>query len=169
MSDFAATVSNVTNIVIWLLVGPAFALLLFHLAERRWGNGPTWAWLGMFFNVFALLAYLLLAGYESNAHHSSGVLETQRVRKLMDAANGLRSQQRSVVDPAAADSDPYIEELLSAHRPADALVYARERLHAAFSTGDHSREELYSRYVADIVTRDAELHARLEELKRDAA
>lgn len=168
MSEFAAFVSNLTNVVIWLLLGPLFAVILFHLGEKRWGTGPTWAFLGFCFNVFALLAFLLLAGYESNTYHSTHVLESQRVRKLMKAASGLPSQQQRLeTGEDVQSSDPYIDELLAAHRQADALAYARERRAAAFRTGDQPREALYSRYAAEIEARDAELNAKLDELKRE--
>jgi hypothetical protein len=173
MTEFTAFVTNITNIAIWLLIGPLFAVILFHLAERRWGTGPTWAFLGFCFNIFALLAYLLLAGYESNSHYSSGILESQRVTKLLHATRDFDSQKQragtAVQDEQPAlSTDPYIDELLASHRQAEALDYARERLRVAFQTGDSGRETLYGRYVSDIAERDAQLQSQLESLKRES-
>lgn len=174
MNDLTSFVSNVTNIAIWLLVGPLFAVILFHLGEKRWGNGPTWAWLGMFFNVFALLLFLLLAGYETSEARSTGSLEAQRVRKLMQATAHLGSQQRQVANLedgshlVAGSTDPVVEQLLAGQHPADALAYARERYAVAFQTGDQQREELYGRYIAQIVEQDEQLRAKLAELQRES-
>lgn len=173
MNELANHLTNITNLFIWLLIGPLFGVILFHLGEKRWGNGPTWAWLGILFNVFALLYYLLLAGYESNESRSTGALEAQRVRKLLDATRDWKGQQRTTGfqdDGALAGlsgGDAYVDELLAAHRQADALSYARERYNVAFQTGDRAREEIYGRYVAEIVERDEQLRAKLAELQRE--
>jgi hypothetical protein len=174
MYEFGNFISNATNIAIWVLVGPLFAVILFHLGEKRWGNGPTWAWLGMFFNVFALLLFLLLAGYETSEARSTGMVEARRIRQVMKATRGLVQQERqaSLIEDGShitvGDSDPWVEELLADHRPAEALTYARERYNVAFQTGDRAREALYGRYVADIVAQDEQLRARLAELQREA-
>lgn len=175
MGDITAFVSNATNIAIWLLLGPIFAVLLFHMGEKRWGTGPTWAWLGMFFNVFALLYYLLLAGYEANESHSGGGLEAQRVRKLMHATRDLPSRQRNVQMIAESGQlaegarDVRIDELLAEHELADALSLARERYAVAFQVGDSAREALYGRYVEQITAQDEARRAALAGLNRNDA
>ena len=170
MNELTSYLTNLTNIAIWILIGPLFGVILFHLGEKRWGNGPTWAWLGLLFNVFALLYYLLLAGYESNESRSTGALEAQRVRKLLDATRDWKGQQKlegTVEGAGATGKDPYIDDLLAAHRPADALSYARERYNVAFQTGDRASEEVYGGYVARIVEQDEQLRAKLAELQQE--
>lgn len=167
MGELIRSISLLGYLGIWLMVGPIFALMLSHFGEKRWGNGPTWAWLGMFFNVFALLFFLLLAGYETSEARSTGALEVKRMRALVHATKGLHSFERNLIDnpnmevQAKLERDDKVESLLAEHMPAEALAYARERRAVAFQLGDHDREQLYQGYIDAIETEDNERRANL--------
>ena len=118
MGSVINSISTIGYIFMWLLVGPIFALMLFYFGEKRWGNGPTWAWIGMFFNVFGLLVFLLLAGYETSEARSTGAIESQRMRRLVQATKGHHSFHRKLIDNpemevlAGIERDEKVESLL---------------------------------------------------------
>jgi hypothetical protein len=173
MHDLVSAVTNVSYIAVWVLMGPPCAVLLFHMGEKRWGNGPTWAFLGFCFNIFALIMYGLLAGYESNEASSIGAYESQRVQKVVRAIKGDNAFARNLLhntelNPRQPLEDRKLRHLLDSHHVAEALSHARERYHVAFQAGDGAAETYYRDHIDRIETEDASRRANIASLQGHA-
>jgi hypothetical protein len=170
MGEVIGSITIMGYVALWIMLGPICAVLLNYLGEKRWGNGPTWAWLGLLFNIFAVLLFLLLAGYETSEARSIGAMETKRVRQVVRATSSFHSFERKLVDNPEVEVAPEIErdekveQLLADHLPAEALTYAKERRAVAFQLGDHGRESLYQRYIDEIEQEDSARRARLAQI-----
>lgn len=126
---------------------------LYHLGERRFGTGTTWAVAAFVFGIFALIAFGLIVFYDASFQRAKEVEERGRIKRFMEEYQKLReTEEESRTSQASADVrfDLNIDRLLAGRNFSAAREYALDQLRTAHEQGNKIQEEKYRLYIERI-------------------
>ena len=160
MLDLAGPVLWIGLVVTWL----GIAIAIYHIAEKRFGTGGSWAALSLVlgafgmllrsfygllaFGVLSLLLLLLYIVRDAAAAHGRVIGDSQRVRQMMKQ----RQRDLEAAKPRKASSgrDDYLVDMMERNQWQAAQTHAEERLRAAHELGDVFKEEYYRQALHEI-------------------
>jgi hypothetical protein len=133
-----------TAISLWVL-GAALeiciAVVLYWLAQRRYGWGWAWAVAGLLFNVLAVLAYVVYAMLRPPAARPAVAGPDYRlVHSMLGHQQGYRLLERQWPVPSHFER---MKDLIARRQWSEARAHARDRMLAAHQAGDANLEEFY--------------------------
>ena len=131
-----------------LAIKVGIAMALYHMAEKRYGNGVLWGMIGFVFDIIGLLIYFGFVYFEASMSHARGVAEEKRVARIM------KQQQRELkaaeYRKPSSGQDEYLQDMMARNQWQAAETHAKERLRAAHELGDPYKEEYYRKVLREL-------------------
>lgn len=131
----------------------AIVIALYHLGDRRFGTGTTWAVAAFVFGIFALIAFGLIVFYDASVQRAKEVEERGRIKRFMaEYQKSREAEQEPSADHAREDArfDSNIDRLLASGNRRAARDYALDQLRTAHEQGDKTQEDKYRLYLERI-------------------
>lgn len=131
-----------------LIIKVGIAIALYHMAEKRYGNGVLWGMIGFVFDILGLLIYFGFVYFEASMSLARGKAEEQRVARIMKQQR--QEQKAAEYHKPNSGRDDYLHEMMARNQWQAAETHAKERLRAAHELGDVYKENYYRQALREL-------------------
>lgn len=124
-----------------IIVQILIAIALYHMAERRFGTGTTWAVLGMALGPLGLVLFFGYFFWAEGLARIKERSESQRLDKYLKSQAQENGSQHRLAHSAGVDH--YLDELLRNNQWDHAEQHIAEKIRQAHEMGDKQNEAIY--------------------------